>query len=126
MSLPTPDEFLSVTPIPVTVNTNGAWKTILDHEEIVLKDTSTLNDGTHPHSGNDVWVNLPQLFNLDFASDRNAAYFTALPGTGDRQNNAWIGDSLGCRSSNPRDSEFSVDIKQRRYCSYALDKRRIH
>jgi hypothetical protein len=126
MSDPTPDQFLSATPTPVTVNTNGAWKTILDHEGIVLKDTATLNDGSHPHSGNDVWINLPRFFNLDFASDRNAAYFTALPSTGDRQNNAWIGDSLGCRLSSSHDFAFSVDITQRRYCSYGLDKRRIH
>lgn len=111
MSLPTPDQFLSATPTPVTVNTTGTWKRILDHEGIVLKDTATLNDGSHPHSGNDVWVNLPRLFNLDFSSERNVAYFTALPRAGDRQNNAWIGDSLGSAVLLLRPRQSSTPLK---------------
>jgi hypothetical protein len=96
MTSPTPDRFLGPTPTPVTINNTGAWKDILQHEGIVSKDPNQPGD-SQPHTSNDVLLVVDQRFwELQFSSERNLDYFGPLSTTGAGQNNAWIGDLLGC------------------------------
>ncbi len=90
-----PDPFL--TPDAGVNNASGAWKTILDHEGLVVK-TGAL-PGPASNLGN-VWIMAgPRLLGLQFASDRNERYFVEDLAAPDKfKSDAWVGDDNGCES----------------------------
>jgi hypothetical protein len=109
MASPIPAEFLNQAPTPVTISDTGAWKDIRTYENLVSDDATALKTGLPDQTDNDILIDSTNFWtgitdeearnknwNLEFSSERNAAYFGGIPSSDARQNNGWVGDANGC------------------------------
>ncbi|KAK5455896.1 hypothetical protein LTS15_005214 [Exophiala xenobiotica] len=85
-----PDPFLGPGTTPITINSTGAWTNILQHEHITKVPGSESLGADEVALGYD-----SSLWNLQFSSDRNAAYFGGLSADDAGKNKAWMGDDIG-------------------------------
>jgi hypothetical protein len=95
--MPDPEKFLTVDGGKVSINSAGAWTTILSKEGLKSEDTSVLEVPAN-QTGNNLLLASSKFWGHEFSSERNVAYFVdPLDNAATLANNAWIGDDNGCQ-----------------------------